>query len=73
MLGLPESSGYPIGHICGKTISVEGEVQGNLVGLEKVIIRQSGNVQGNIRAPRVNLEDGSRFKGSIDMKPKPQG
>ncbi len=59
--------------ICGKTISVEGEVQGNLVGLEKVVIRESGKVQGNIRAPRVHLEDGSRFKGSIDMAPNPQG
>jgi len=25
---------------------------------------------GNIRAPRVNLEDGAKFKGSIEMDPE---
>jgi hypothetical protein len=27
-------------------------------------------VRGNIVSPRVALEDGSNFKGSIDMSPK---
>jgi cytoskeletal protein CcmA (bactofilin family) len=31
------------------------------------VITASGNVQGNVSAPRVMLEDGGRFKGSIDM------
>ena len=53
--------------IIGKVISIEGEVQGNLFGEEKIVLRQSGVVRGNITAPRVNLEDGAKFKGSIDM------
>src|SRR5690606_38771695 len=53
--------------IYAESIYVEGEVQGNLYGSEKVVIRKSGNVRGNIKGPRVNLEDGARFKGSIDM------
>jgi len=53
--------------IYGKVISIEGEVQGNLFGEEKIVLRQSGVVRGNITAPRVNLEDGAKFKGSIDM------
>ncbi len=56
--------------IYGKLISVEGEVQGNLNGEEQLILRQSSNVRGNITAPRVTLEDGCHFKGSIDMCPK---
>ena len=28
-----------------------------------------GNVRGNIKAPRMTLEDGAKFKGSIDMDP----
>ena len=36
---------------------------------EKVVISKSGNVNGNIIAPRVTLEDGAIFKGSIDMDP----
>jgi len=53
--------------IWGKIISVEGEVRGNIFGEEKIVIRSSGVLHGNITAPRVTLEDGSKFKGSIDM------
>ena len=58
--------------IHGRSIRVEGEVRGNLYGEEDVVIRQSGAVQGNIVAPRVTLENGSKFKGSIDMEPGSQ-
>lgn len=57
-------------NIFATTIIVEGELQGDLYGTEKVIIRRTGNVRGNIVAPRVNLEDGAKFKGSIEMDPK---
>jgi cytoskeletal protein CcmA (bactofilin family) len=56
--------------IYGKIITVEGTVEGNLYGEEQLIVRQSGNVRGNIVSPRVTLEDGSNFKGNIDMSPK---
>ena len=51
-------------------IIVEGELIGDMHGEEKVIIRESGNAQGNIVAPRVMLEDGAVFKGSIEMEPR---
>ena len=53
-----------------KNIYVEGEVQGNLYGKEIVVIKSSGKVNGNAVAPRVSLEDGCHFHGSIDMQPK---
>jgi cytoskeletal protein CcmA (bactofilin family) len=56
--------------IYGKVITIEGKVEGNLYGEDQLIVRQSGTVRGNIVAPRVVLEDGSNFKGSIDMSPK---
>jgi len=56
--------------IYGKTITVEGNVEGNLFGEEQLVLRQSGAVRGNIVSPRVALEDGANFKGSIDMSPK---
>jgi len=62
-------SGRVKADIYGKTISIEGEVQGNMYGEERLALRQSSNVRGNIVAPRVTLEDGCRFKGSIDMCP----
>ena len=56
--------------IYGKTITIEGEVQGNLYGEEQLVLRQTSTVRGNIEAPRVSLEAGANFKGSIDMSPK---
>lgn len=54
----------------GRSVHVEGQVVGNLFGEEEVILHASGSVEGNITAPRVSLENGARFKGSIDMGPK---
>lgn len=53
--------------IDGRAIFVAGKVDGDLKGSEQVVIKSSGNVRGNIVAPRVTLEDGCKFKGSIDM------
>jgi len=61
-------SGTVQANIYGKIISVEGEVEGDLFGEEKIIVRPSGIVRGNMTAPRVNLEDGAKFTGSIDME-----
>ncbi|MFQ5349697.1 MAG: polymer-forming cytoskeletal protein [Thermoanaerobaculia bacterium] len=60
-------SGRVKADIRGRTIRIEGEVNGNLYGEEEIVIRASGRVQGNLQAPRVTLENGSTFKGSIDM------
>ena len=56
--------------VFGRVVTIEGEVDGNVFAQEQAILRQSGAIRGNITAPRVILEDGSRFKGSIDMEPK---
>jgi cytoskeletal protein CcmA (bactofilin family) len=54
-------------NVSAKTIVVEGRVEGDIFGQEKVTIKDSSNVRGNIVAARVSLEDGAKFKGSIDM------
>ncbi len=61
------SSGKVQANVYGKAIRVEGEVHGDLFGSEEIVIHQSGKVEGNLTAPRVTLEDGSTFRGSIDM------
>ncbi len=57
-------------NIEANNIIVEGQLDGDLNGDEKVIIRETGNVHGNIISPRVTLEDGAMFKGSIEMEPR---
>jgi len=63
-------SGEVNADISAKVIRVAGKVKGDLSGKEKVIISSTGNVHGNIVAPRMLLEDGAVFKGSIDMDPR---
>lgn len=62
-------SGKVKADITAKVVRIDGEVAGDITGFEKVVISKSGNVRGNIVAPRVTLEDGAIFKGSIDMDP----
>jgi len=52
------------------TVFVEGSMEGDLFGSEQVIVRKSAKVRGNITSPRVTLEDGAAFKGSIEMDPE---
>jgi cytoskeletal protein CcmA (bactofilin family) len=59
--------------VYGQVVIIEGEVDGNVFAGEQAILRQAGAIRGNITAPRVVLEDGSRFKGSIDMEAKDSG
>lgn len=54
-------------NIQAHTITVEGTLKGDIFGDEMVIIKKSGNVHGNVSAPRISLEDGAKLKGSIDM------
>jgi cytoskeletal protein CcmA (bactofilin family) len=65
-------SGHVKADVIGHTVTVEGEVEGNLRGEEQIVLRSSARVEGNIAAPRVTLEDGAVFKGSIDMGAKAQ-
>ena len=54
--------------VSAKAIVVLGQVTGNLIATEKVDIKESGSVEGDIVSPRVAIADGSHFRGSIDMK-----
>lgn len=49
------------------TIFVEGTVNGDLYASERISIRKNARIKGNIIAPRISLEDGAKFRGSIDM------
>lgn len=51
----------------GRTVVVEGEVIGDIRATEQIILRHTAQVEGGIAAPRVALEDGAVFRGSIEM------
>jgi cytoskeletal protein CcmA (bactofilin family) len=47
--------------------SVKGEVRGDLVASRSAVLHPTARVVGNIRAPRLVIEEGARFSGSVDM------
>ncbi|MEJ2567215.1 MAG: polymer-forming cytoskeletal protein [Gammaproteobacteria bacterium] len=55
----------------GQTITIEGTLKGDVFGNERVIIKKTGDIRGNISAPQVSMEEGAKFKGSMDMDYKP--
>lgn len=55
-------------NVTAKNISVEGDVKGELRASEQITIESCGRVIGDICAPRVVLDDGCQFKGSVDME-----
>jgi cytoskeletal protein CcmA (bactofilin family) len=53
--------------VYAKSIAVDGETKGDLCATECVSVHVNARVQGNIIAPRVSIEEGAHFKGSIEM------
>lgn len=54
-----------------KVVVVRGEVAGNITATEKLDIRDSGSVDGDISAPVVSIAEGAHLRGSVDMQKKP--
>jgi len=53
-----------------KTVIVTGRVAGDVTGIERVEIQASGIVDGDVRAPRLVVEEGAVLNGSISMTKK---
>jgi cytoskeletal protein CcmA (bactofilin family) len=51
-----------------KEVIVQGAVKGNIRAVDRVDIRKSGSVSGDLVAARIVIEDGAFFKGSIDIQ-----
>jgi cytoskeletal protein CcmA (bactofilin family) len=61
----------PNGHlkaeVSAKSIIVIGKVKGNLAATERIEIQATGVVEGNVHAPRMNVQEGAVLNGKIDM------
>jgi cytoskeletal protein CcmA (bactofilin family) len=54
--------------ISAKGVVVFGHARGNITASERIEIRESGSVDGDVSAPRVAIAEGAHFRGSIDMR-----
>jgi cytoskeletal protein CcmA (bactofilin family) len=50
-----------------RSIVVEGEVIGDISADEHVQLVSTARVDGNIRTPRIEIEDGAYVRGMVDM------
>ena len=57
--------------INAKVITVEGTVEGDLVGDVAVVLRSTARVKGNLSAPRIVIEDGAQLNGRVDTAGEP--
>ena len=57
--------------VSAKTLNIEGNVVGDVTAGENVVLTSSGRMQGDIKAPRMELQDGCKFKGTIEMEMEP--
>ena len=59
--------------VVAKTVVVAGEVRGNIIAAEKVDVRDTCSMEGDIYAPRVAIALGANFRGGIDMRQSQSG
>jgi cytoskeletal protein CcmA (bactofilin family) len=53
--------------IHARQVVVMGSITGNITARDKVEIRRTGRVLGDLRAAGIAIEDGAYFKGSIEI------
>jgi cytoskeletal protein CcmA (bactofilin family) len=54
--------------IFAKSVVVHGQVVGNITATERVTVRESGSVEGDVQAPRFAIAEGATFRGKVDMQ-----
>lgn len=55
-------------NVKARDVVVHGKVDGNIHGTERVELKRSAVLVGDISTQRIVIEDGAFFKGAIDIK-----
>jgi cytoskeletal protein CcmA (bactofilin family) len=56
--------------ITAKIVTIFGAVTGKIIAREKVDIRETGSVEGDIISPRLAISDGALLRGRVDTETK---
>ena len=63
------SNGLADGDITAKNLLVKGKVVGEISVADRIIIAKTGTIVGNLQAAKVELENGAKYKGIIEIDP----
>jgi cytoskeletal protein CcmA (bactofilin family) len=50
-----------------KNVTVEGKISGDITADDRLELVVTATVDGNIKAPRIIVAEGAKFRGSVDM------
>ena len=66
----PGAHGPP--DVTARGIVVSGHVNGTLLAEERIELKNSAQVEGEMTAPRIAMADGAVFRGRVEMAKAPQ-
>lgn len=61
------------GNMSLDTVSIMGQVNGNITAKDKIELKASAKLHGDIRARRLTVEDGVTFVGKVEVNPTGAG
>ena len=53
--------------VSARSITILGRLRGNVKAGERIEIRKTGSLEGDLSTARIVIEDGAVFRGSIDI------
>jgi cytoskeletal protein CcmA (bactofilin family) len=57
------------GNLTVNSVTVEGMINGNIIAKDRIEMKSSARVTGDIRAKRLSVEDGVTFVGKSEVNP----
>ncbi len=68
-----EEGGSVVADVDVESAVIRGELNGEVVARQAIELVDGSVVTGNLRAPRIIIEEGARFQGNIDMDVQLEG
>ena len=62
-----EEGGHVVAELDVQVLTVRGQFNGDVVAHDVITLESGSVVTGNLKAPRIIIEDGAKFKGNIEM------
>jgi len=58
------------GNVSVKSVSIGGNIDGNVNATDRVELKSTSRINGDIKAQRLAMEDGVEFTGHVQVSPK---
>ena len=59
-----------VADLAAQSVTISGNVKGNVMGSGKVELKSTAKVEGDISAPKFMMEDGAALSGKVDTGTK---